>query len=255
MNDRQAERATAAHYDGTPFEFMTDADLGRLEQVQPAAFVRYAREHVHAGDRVADVGCGPGRATAYLQQLGAGVVAVDISHVSLSLARKRAPQAAFVQASNLSLPFATGSFDAVVSDGVIHHTPDARRSFAENARILAPGGTMYVGVYRRHRYYYYLYTYAGRPVRALNRTAAGRALISCTLLPVYYAVHLAKSRGTRTWQGARSFFHDYILTPRATFHTREEIEAWGREEGLELLHYDPHVGNVHAFTFRKRGTP
>jgi hypothetical protein len=65
-------------------------------------------------------------------------------------------------------------------------------------------------------------------------------------------VHLLKSRGQRTWRGARNFFYDYIITPRATFHTREEIVQWGEESGLELLEYDPRVGNVHAFFFRKR---
>src|SRR3972149_1351125 len=46
-----------------------------------------------------------------------------------------------------------GCFDAVVSDGVIHHTPDAPQAFRENARLVRDGGHMYVAVYRRHRYY------------------------------------------------------------------------------------------------------
>ena len=57
---------------------------------------------------------------------------------------------------------------------------------------------MYLGVYKRNRYYYYLYTYVGRPVRWLEHRAWGRALVNSTLLPVYYLVHLLKSRGQRT---------------------------------------------------------
>jgi hypothetical protein len=71
------------------------------------------------------------------------------------------------------------------------------------------------------------------------------------LLPFYYAVHKIKSRGTRTWRGARNFFYDYLITPRASFHTREEIIAWGRAEGLALDTYDSSLGNVHVFVFRK----
>jgi len=90
------------------------------------------------------------------------------------------------------------------------------------------------------------------PVRWLEHRPWGRALVNGTLLPVYYLAHLVKSRGKRTWRGARNFFYDYIITPRATFHTREEVEEWGRRSGLELLEYHPNVGNVHAFFFRKR---
>jgi ubiquinone/menaquinone biosynthesis C-methylase UbiE len=176
---------------------------------------------------------------------------VDISFESLRLARRRAPGCRFVLASNLDLPFPDAAFDAVVSDGVIHHTPDAYRSFCELARILRADGLLYLGVYRRRRYYYYLYTCLGRPMRWLEQSGWGKALIYTTVLPLYYLVHLIKSRGKRTWRGAKNFFYDYIITPQATFHTREEIEAWGALNQLQLIDYDEHVGNVHAFVFRK----
>ena len=150
-------RATTAHYDDHPFDFMTADDEARIEQIQPAPFVAYVDEYLRAGDCVAEIGCGPGRGTLYLCRRGMIVDAVDISAASLDLARRRAPAATFTLASNLELPFADAAFDAVVSDGVIHHTPDAARAFAENVRILKPGGTMYLAVYRRAHYYYYLY--------------------------------------------------------------------------------------------------
>ena len=48
----------------------------------------------------------------------------------------------------MQLPFAPGTFDFVSSDQVIHHTPDARRAFADLAALLAPGGVFAVYVYR-----------------------------------------------------------------------------------------------------------
>jgi ubiquinone/menaquinone biosynthesis C-methylase UbiE len=245
------QRDTAAHYETHPFEFMTKDDAARIEALQPAPFRQFVNRYLRAGDAVADIGCGPGRATVYLVAKVRSVTAIDLTLQSLRLARARGPAARFVQCSNLNLPFADGSFDAVVSDGVIHHTADPYRALAENARVLRAGGHMYLGVYKRNRYYYYLYTHVGRPVRWLEHRPWGRALVNSTLLPVYYLVHLAKSRGQRTWRGAKSFFYDYIITPTATFHTREAIVQWGEESGLELLEYDPQVGNVHAFFFRK----
>jgi len=251
LTDKAAQLGTAAHYERHPFEFMTEADTGDLESLQPAPFRRFVERFLHAGDAVADVGCGPGRATLYLLSKGCRVTAVDLTRQALDLTRTRGPAAGFVQASNLELPFVSGAFDAVNSDGVIHHTPDAYRAFVENARVLRKGGHLYLGVYKRRRYYYYVYTYLGHPVRWLEGRSWGRLLVNSTLLPVYYLAHLVKSRGKRTWKGAKNFFYDYIITPRATFHTRDEVEEWGRRNGLELLDYDPDVGNVHAFVFRK----
>lgn len=251
MNSNHLQKLTKAHYNDFPFDFLTEEDERNIEGLQPVPFLRFADSHLKQGMRVVEIGCGPGRATLFMARRGIDLLAVDISLGSLRLARRRGPEAEFVLASNLTLPLPDGVFDAVVSDGVIHHTPDAYRSFCENARILRSGGVMYVGVYRRKRYYYYLYTYLGRPIRWLERRTWGKAFIYATMLPAYYVAHLVKSRGKRTWYGAKSFFYDYIITPQATFHTREEITEWGRSNGLELIEYDKNVGNVHAFVFRK----
>lgn len=236
-----------------PFDFMTVEDERNIQDYQPAPFRYFVDRYLQAGDRVIDVGCGPGRGTMYLVGERMDTFSVDLSMASLVLAKRRAPESSFVCASNLNLPFTDGSFDAVVSDGVIHHTPDPRRSFAENARLVKSGGHLYVGVYRRNRYYYYLYTYMGKPIRWFERYTWGKVLIYSTLLPVYYLVHLIKSRGKRTWNGAKNFFYDYIITPQATFHTKEEICSWAAQEGLELKEYEENVGNVHAFVFCKVG--
>jgi len=256
MNARPAEsvpalqKRTEAHYDRYPFEFLT-ADDAHDTAEHAAAFRNFVTRHVRPGTSVGEVGCGPGRDTIYLVRAGADVTALDLSWNSIALARARVPEAHYVRGSALSLPFAPGTFEVVVSDGVIHHTPDARRAFGELARVLKPGGALYLGVYNRRRYYFYLYTYPGRVMRALERGTAGRALIMATAFPLYFLAHLLKSRGRRTLKGARNLFYDYFLTPQASFHTREEIECWAREEGLAREMYDPSPGNVHAFWLLK----
>ena len=246
------QQETQEHYSNHPFDFMTDEDEKNIADLQPVPFRYFVENYLHPGQVVADVGCGPGRATLYLEKSGFKVYAVDLSLASIDLARKRAKGQSFTCASNLSMPFKPGVFDAVVSDGVIHHTPDAHRSFTENAKLVRPDGYMYVAVYKRWRYYYYIYNYVGAPVRWLTRRGWGKTLVHSTLLPIYYLAHLIKSKGKRTWAGARNFFYDYIITPQATFHTREEISRWGTESGLQLVHYDKkNIGNCHAFVFKK----
>jgi len=247
----ELQRRTRAHYEAYPFDFMTPGDEAPIEAMQPPPFRAFIAAHAKPGMIVAEIGCGPGRGTMYLAREALAVTAVDLSAASLALAKGRAPDAHFVRASNLELPFADEQFDLVVSDGVIHHTPDAKTSLAENGRILKRNGHLYLGVYNRHRYYYYLYNWLGPPLRWLERFQLGRALIFATVFPVYYAAHLIKSRGKRTLRGTVNFFYDYIMTPQASFHSRDEITRWGGEMGMHLLHYDPSLGNVHVFVFRK----
>ena len=52
---------------------------------------------------------------------------------------------------------------------------------------------------------------------------------------------------------AYNIFYDYIITPRATFHTKEEVVNWGNKLSLRLIDYVEKVGNVHAFVFQKSG--
>ena len=134
---------TAGHYDDRPFDFMTPEDELKIEELQPRPFKKFVTTCMNSGDQVAEIGCGPGRATLYLERKGYEVMAIDLSKESLQLARKRAFRMHFAQATNLSLPFADKFFDVVISDGVIHHTPDAKRAFEENSRILKNGGYLY----------------------------------------------------------------------------------------------------------------
>jgi arsenite methyltransferase len=75
------------------------------------------------------------------------VVGVDFTDEQIDKAtrlrdRDGFTQAEFVEASIDELPFEDGSFDAVVSNGVINLSPVKHRVFAEAARVLRPGGRL-----------------------------------------------------------------------------------------------------------------
>jgi 2-polyprenyl-6-hydroxyphenyl methylase/3-demethylubiquinone-9 3-methyltransferase len=94
------------------------------------------------GRRVLDAGCGGGLVARELAAAGAEVVGVDRSRGSLGVAR-RAVGTRFAPAQGRleRLPFAAGSFDAVVAADVLEHLPDLPAAVAELARVLAPGGS------------------------------------------------------------------------------------------------------------------
>ena len=69
----------------------------------------------------------------------------------------------------MDIPLKDNFSDLVISDGVIHHTGDTVRSFNECVRILKPGGLLYLAVYKKYRYYPFLYKYIGVFLRLLNK--------------------------------------------------------------------------------------
>jgi methionine biosynthesis protein MetW len=98
--------------------------------------------HVHAGDQVLQVDCGPGVLAARLAQMGANVVGTDLSGEALRRARARGISVQQVDLDRDPLPFAAGSFDVVLSDSQIEHRVDYDRYLDECARVLGTGGRL-----------------------------------------------------------------------------------------------------------------
>ena len=77
------------------------------------------------GNRVLDLGCGPGWYVPLLADAGAEVVAVD--HDPANVARAAARGARAVVADARRTPFEDASFDGVLCSNLLEHTPEPRR--------------------------------------------------------------------------------------------------------------------------------
>jgi SAM-dependent methyltransferase len=99
---------------------------------------------VEAGQRVLDVGCGPGALTTELVgRVGAAsVAAVDPSEPFVEAARERHPGVSVQQAAAERLPFAEGVFDAALAQLVVHFMADPVAGLREMARVTRPGGVV-----------------------------------------------------------------------------------------------------------------
>jgi arsenite methyltransferase len=103
-----------------------------------------------AGERVLDLGSGAGTdALVAAQMVGSRglVTGIDMTPAMLAKARSAASEMAlqnvdFVEGDAERLPFPDGSFDVVVSNGVIDLIPDKDAVFSELHRVLAPGGRL-----------------------------------------------------------------------------------------------------------------
>jgi SAM-dependent methyltransferase len=116
--------------------FTEGADPEYEEQILPLAAAELG-----GFDRILDVGCGDGQVSRLAARLGSStVVGVDPTWNQLVVAAERAGGPAYMRAGAAELPFADGSFDAVVACLVFEHIRDVDAAIAEVARVLRPDG-------------------------------------------------------------------------------------------------------------------
>jgi ubiquinone/menaquinone biosynthesis C-methylase UbiE len=92
-------------------------------------------------ERVLEVGPGPGELSERIaKELGAEVVAIDVSPRMVELTRARGIDARVGDVQDL--PFEDGVFNLVAAGWVLFHPADLDRALSEIARVLRPGGRL-----------------------------------------------------------------------------------------------------------------
>ncbi len=212
-----------------------------------------------------DVGAGSGRHSAQAAALGAHVVAIDLGQ-SIEIARRNVPSDVLtVQADAERLPFAHGSFDFVMSIGVLHHLPDPQRALSSLVHYAAPGGRIRLYLYwrperRSHRNVLRLVTAARRvtvqmPHERLHRLCYPLAAVLWVgvVLPYKLARNQPKLQGLAETLPLKTYADypfavlvndqfDRFSAPLERRYSRVEVDVMLRQAGLSEISVIPNHG-------------
>lgn len=149
-NDRDQMRAYFDDFAGAEWERLERDVAGRVSLEVHRQFLK---RFINEGDRVLEVGAGPGRFTKELIDLGARVVVTDFSPVQLELNRARHLGATLVESWEIldiceTSKYVDGEFDAIVAYGgplsyVFEEVEEALKGLF---RIVRPGGVVIASV-------------------------------------------------------------------------------------------------------------
>jgi SAM-dependent methyltransferase len=113
-----------------------------------------------AGAQLLEIGCGMGSDLVQFARAGAHCTGIDITPRSVEITRHRFAlyglKGNFMLSDGERLPFASGSFDVVYSNGVLHHTPDTAGAIREVHRVLRKDGIAKVMLYHRNSLNYWI---------------------------------------------------------------------------------------------------
>jgi SAM-dependent methyltransferase/uncharacterized protein YbaR (Trm112 family) len=199
-----------------------------------------------AGKTMLDAGCGNGTQSVAYTKLGLEVLAVDLSsglehgHAFRSMCQGAdATKVHFIQADLQSPPLAPASLDLIHSAGVLHHTPDTRKTFRTLCSLLRPGGTFYVWLYKYERSVTPVvnsirHVTTRMPCPVFAKVARLMALPFIGFCVTFNAFGIRQYRRLNQREATLALM-DIFGTPYAHCHSLEEVADWYRAEGFKEI--------------------
>jgi SAM-dependent methyltransferase len=230
-----------AFYEETPFpnydEFDSVASL--VQKARKGMFAKLLDDQVPSGARIIECGCGTGQLSNFLSIANRNVFGTDLCLNSLRLGQRFKEQNGlkrvhFLQMNLFRPVFKPGSFDLVISNGVLHHTADPRLAFESISRLVRPGGFILVGLY--HRW--------GRLITDFRRFVFHTTGNRFTGLDPNLRAGGFRQAKWKAW------FMDQYKNPHESKHTIGEVMGWLRRIGFQFVTSLPRSRPFQPFTER-----
>lgn len=234
------------------------------------------------GMNILDAGCGVAWAeTIFNPNPKAHIYAVDKAEDAIAVAKERlkgVENVTVLHADLLELPFEKEFFDIIFANGVIHHTPDAEECFKVLCDHLKPGGL--IGIY----IYCVKPTLRELADKEIRKITTEMSFEDCTVLAEQMS-HLGRSLnrldaeveidldvpllGIKAgkyplqkflydhfvkcfWNGERGMEYstmvnfDWYSPKYASHHTKDEVEAWFKDNGVRDIKVIQPAGFEHS---------
>lgn len=174
--------------------------------------------------KVLEAGCGTGQMSLFLSRFGREIFGIDLSIGSLKLAQKFKKENdlnnVHLMKMNLNnLFFPNDYFDVIISNGVLHHTSDPKKSFEHLTKYLKKDGIIIIGLY--HRY--------------------GRLWTNIRQLLIKYFGNKLKYLDVRNYSNnfskgkRKAWFNDQYKNPKESSHTYSEVLSWFDDKNIDFL--------------------
>ena len=192
------------------------------------------------GKLTLDAGCGNGRYTYWAAQYGAEVIGMELgSAIETAYANTRSlPNVHLVQGDIFSLPFKTTLFEVIFAIGVLQHTGDAKRAFANLSNRLMSGGNLSVIVYGKGNR---IFEWSVNALRRKTTPMPIPRLMRISQTAYKFAGFLETIKMLRfvnrfvyLENHPHLIFNRYSV-PVATTHSFEEVEGWFRELDFKVI--------------------
>ena len=185
-------------------------------------------DEIGYGTKILELGCGTGQLSLFLSRCNRDIFAVDISTGSLLLGEdfrknNQIENTYFMKMDVFDLKFKPNTFDCIISNGVLHHTKDAKEAFKCLVKVAKPGGIIIIGLY--HKY--------GRFFTRIKQKLA-------KLLGDKIAYLDKTSRRIKSKDKRNAWVKDQFMNPHETLHTPNEVLKWFEEYNIEFLNLVPH---------------
>lgn len=210
------------------------------------------------GKDVLDCGCGGGQHINFVAPYATTVTGVDLNALSASReSTKNLPNVTLVEADLAEMDLGK-QFDIVYCIGVLHHTDDPTRTFANIARHCKKGGKVILWVYAHEGNFWNrtLIEWIKRTVllklpRNIN-LAVAHVLTALLYIPIY-SVYLLPLRFLPFYEYFQNWrklgYHrnllnvfDKLNAPQTWFISRQQMENWFNSSNFDQIHISPYKG-------------
>ena len=211
-----------------------------LDKSRDSIFVNKLDNEIPYHSNILEAGCGTGQLSIALSRYSRKIHSIDLSIGSLIEGKKfiddnNIKNVQFYRMNIFNLCFPKNYFDVIISNGVLHHTFDAKLAFSKLGNHLKPGGMIIIGLY--HKY--------GRIVQNIRQYIFKKLGDKLKFIDKRFSENISEKK-------KYAWLKDQYFNPYETKHTYFEIINWFEKNNIEFINSIPFNFDINGKIFKKK---